>query len=563
MTFYNSDDPNRGSVNVANYPVGKMGDFIAAVCKLIGEEYIGQENATTLKAKTCHERYWKDRQATKKNDNVSTDSNDGQSCAETLLTLAKEKVRMIKDNLGKYYAVIQVEGHEETLEAESPRFNHYLSLTYHEKTGKIANAEAVKSVVGLLQAETDFGTKETVDLKIRVAGKDGKIYYDLCNDGWECVEVSSEGLQIIPQPTLFKRNKPQGPQVTPSKTSSADVMDQFLELANVKAKDQKTLLSCHIIACLVPDIQKAVLDDYGQTGSGKTTRNKMIKKIIDPSPLDALKMPKHDGELIQQLNNSYFVVYDNLTHIQEEQSDILCQAVTGIASSKRTLYTNSDDSLMQFKRCIALNGISQVAVRSDLLNRTLLQQHDPIPPTEKKGEQELFKQLGGMMPELLGYIFDVLVKVLKQGLVEVKNKPRMADYATWCETISRCMGNPENAFMDAYTANIEMQTDEAIDNNPIAGAIIELMETQPKGVWLGNPTKLLGELNKLAIQNEIDTKQNPYWPKAAQILSRRLNELAPNLKQKGIMILEGPRSAKGRIIELRKDNRRLDLSVAA
>lgn len=112
-------------------------------------------------------------------------------------------------------------------------------------------------------------------------------------------------------------------------------------------------------------------------------------------------------------------------------------------------------------------------------------------------------------------------------------------------------------------ANIEIETEEAIENNPIAGAVIELMETQPMCVWQGNATGLLCELNKQAFQNGIETKQNPYWPKAVRILPRRLDELRPNLKQKGILILEGPRSAKGRIIEIRKDNNHLDLPVAA
>jgi len=66
-TFYNSADPNRGSVNVKDFPPGKMGDFITSICKLVGEEYNGKENATTLKAKTCHEKYWKDRQAARNN----------------------------------------------------------------------------------------------------------------------------------------------------------------------------------------------------------------------------------------------------------------------------------------------------------------------------------------------------------------------------------------------------------------------------------------------------------------------------------------------------------------
>ena len=60
-------------------------------------------------------------------------------------------------------------------------------------------------------------------------------------------------------------------------------------------------------------------------------------------------------------------------------------------------------------------------------------------------------------PKLLGYIFDVLVKVLKyekehpQGL-ELEDYPRLADFAEVGEIVSRCMGNEK---MEVYRTHFK------------------------------------------------------------------------------------------------------------
>ena len=42
----------------------------------------------------------------------------------------------------------------------------------------------------------------------------------------------------------------------------------------------------------------------------------------------------------------------------------------------------------------------------------------------------------------------------------------MADWAEWCEIISRCMGEKDNAFINAYNENIEFQIEEIIAGYP-------------------------------------------------------------------------------------------------
>jgi hypothetical protein len=60
-------------------------------------------------------------------------------------------------------------------------------------------------------------------------------------------------------------------------------------------------------------------------------------------------------------------------------------------------------------------------------------------------------------PQLLGYIFDVLVMVLnKKGQVRLEVYPHLADFGEYGELIARCMGHNDRDFIKAYFNNIKL-----------------------------------------------------------------------------------------------------------
>ena len=65
----------------------------------------------------------------------------------------------------------------------------------------------------------------------------------------------------------------------------------------------------------------------------------------------------------------------------------------------------------------------------------------------------IHQEFDAMLPNLLGYIFDILVKVLGRiGEVNLQELPRMADFAEMGELIARCLGYRDNEFINAYVA---------------------------------------------------------------------------------------------------------------
>ncbi len=175
-----------------------------------------------------------------------------------------------------------------------------------------------------------------------------------------------------------------------------------------------------------------------------------------------------------------------------------------------------------------------------------------ISKEKRRKLKHLWKQYEKIKSQVLGFIFDTLVKVLKRlKEVQLKEFPRMADWAEVCEVISRCLGYPENAFLNTYYKNMAEQNNQALESSPVASAITKLIDLKKE--WKGNATDLLYELEQIAEKLKIDTKRTKLWPKAPNILSRRLNEVKTNLREIGIIIERATDSSTNiTLIEIRK-----------
>ena len=464
------------------------------------------------------------------------------------------------DQFGLPYAAITVNGHFETMSLTSKRFKNWVCKLFYERTGDLLKAEDLASISNILKAEAEFGGN-IKQLYLRV-GNNNQVdldtnyyYYDLTNGSWEVVKITGTEWKIEKSPPIiFRRYNNQQPQVYPVRGYPHDIFDQFMNLINIKDEDNKLLLKCYIIALFIPEIPKPVLMLHGEQGSAKSTLQELIKMVVDPSIIRTLSFPGEINELIQKLAHNYVAYFDNISVIKELISDELCRAVTGSGFSKRQLYTDDDDIIYNFKRCIGFNGINLGATKADLLDRALIIQLERIPKEKRCKVEEIWKEFEKIKAQVLGYIFDILVRVIKKrndGGIELKGHPRMADFAEVSEIISRCMGYNENKFLAAYYKNIGLQTQQALEASPLATAIMEFLNSRIK--WEGTCTGLLDELEPVAETLKIKTKNNRLWPSTPNVLSRRLNEIKTNLREIGIIIDRPVDTATNtRKIEIRK-----------
>jgi hypothetical protein len=366
----------------------------------------------------------------------------------------------------------------------------------------------------------------------------------LTNKEWEAIKITSEGWTIEKEPGIFRRHNAQ-PQAYPAIDYQPDIFDRFIKLLNVKDEKTKLLVKCYIVSLFIPEIDKPILMLHGDPGGAKSTLEELVRTLVDPSSVLTLALPKDISELVQQLDHNYIAYYDNVSKIPDWISDQFCRASTGGGSSKRRLYTDDDDKIYNFKRCVGFNGVNLAATKSDLLDRGLIIKVERIDDSIKCKKQHIWHEFEEIRPQLLGSIFDILVRflIMRQTIsIKFEKLPRMADFAECAEIISRCMGNPDGLFMDAYYENIELQTEEILNTSLVASAILKFMEDR-KG-WNGSATELLQELDQVVGEK---VSKYRYWPKTASALSRRINEVKTNLQQVRVFIKEGQQDPVTRV----------------
>ena len=457
-----------------------------------------------------------------------------QSAAEILVELAREApgATFFHDDVGESYAAFDVEGHREIHRIRSQHFKLLLTEWFFEETGRAPSADAMNQALGVLEMMA-VRRGEQRKLDIRVAQKNGSFYYDLADDDWRAVKISPGSATIVEKPPiLFKRTRTMSAQVTPDFGGKLSLLFNHVRLASFA---DKLLLLVYIVSCFVAGIPHPILVVAGEKGAAKSTLVRMIRAIVDPSARAAITMPTKLSDLSINLANNYMPCYDNIDSISADKSDLLCTASTGGGFSKRTLYTDADETVVNFQRCVTLNGISVVATRSDLLDRALIIELQRIDEDERKEESEVWAAFERDRPSMVGGAFRVLSKAMEiYPQVSLTKLFRMADFCRWGYAIAEAAGiaGGGDRFLEAYQANIERSNSEAIEAHPVASAVIALMEKRDS--WSGSVADLLATLERIALTERINTRLKD-WPKAAHVLSKRLKEVRSNLGKKGIV----------------------------
>ena len=543
------NDQGEGSPKVEFNQLGFVKGYVCPSCggqlKLDHTDDVGTK---WFKCKKCGQQTCKPKSAERrkleadlKKTETVLPSSPKMSQADMLVKLALNNAEQVFHDK-RHVPYIRLRGSKalRTLRLRSREVKTLLAGLLWKAEEKAPNQEALGSAINVLEAQCQEGP--TYKLYNRVApGEDGSIWIDMVDDKWRAIHVTKEGWEIIDDPPiLFRRYTHQKSMPTPIR--GGDVK-KVLEFANIKNKGDKLqgdalLYVVTIITDLIPEIPHVILVFFGPQGSGKTWTLNVIQYLVDPSELDLLNLPRRPRELVQHLEHHWASFYDNVGRVPTWASNIFCRAVTGAGVSKRALYTDDDDIIYSFHRCIGLTDINIAAERGDALQRSVLLGLQAIPKKQRKTEKQLKKELEKAYPRILGAMLDVLVKAInKYPTVKLDSLHRMADYTVWGCAVTEALGIDKQVFLDAYEENIHQQNLEMVRASPISDALIKLMEEYPKG-WKGTASQLFAELEEKAKQLKISTRQKA-WPKKPHILSRRLNELAPSLPAVGYQINRG------------------------
>lgn len=465
--------------------------------------------------------------------NSSGGESKKKSQADKLIELLnKDNCTLFHDQFNEPYAHIFINDHWETSKIKSKNFKLFLCSKFWESEGKAANSNAIASALNVLEGKACFNGQE-IALENRVVYREGEIWYDLANEKWQAVKITTNGWEIVDEPPiLFRRYSHQQSQVIPTKIKVD--LKEFNYFVNLAQPEQLKLLLVYVVSCFIPDIAHPIPILYGPQGAAKTTLGRMLRSLIDPSSVGVLSLPTAVNDLIQLISHHWFAFFDNVTSMTDWASDSLCRAVTGEGFSKRELYSDDDDVIYNFRRCIGLNGINVAAKKPDLLDRGILLKLERINGDKRKSERSLWKEFDELKPVMLGGIFDALSKAMKlHGSVKLNQIPRMADFTIWGCAIAEALGFSQSEFLQIYYTNIDQQNDEAIEESSVAMAILSFMKTRTE--WESSPSDLFQKLDVIAETENLNDRGSD-WPASASSLSRSINQMSANLGEKNIYV---------------------------
>jgi len=471
------------------------------------------------------------------------------SAASEVVRLVRESgVLLFHDSGRRAYASFCAEdgGSQQTWSLSSRAFKLYARRLYYRAKDASPNGQAVTDAIATLESEAVFDGPELA-VHLRVAGDEGAIYIDLGDEHWRAIVITATGWTVRPHPVRFRRTRGMAALPEPTRGGTIDQLRRFVNVAT--DDDWRQVVGWLVGAARPPEQPYPVGSLNGEQGSAKSTTARVLRELLDPSTVPLRAAPHDLRDLMISANNSWVVCFDNLSRLQPWLSDGLCRLATGGGLGTRELYTDDEETLFEARRPILINGIEELATRSDLLDRSILLQLPTIDRAARRPEHEFWTMFYEQRPAILGAVCDALVAALANvSATQLENLPRMADYARWVTAAEPVLGWTPGSFMQSYEGNIAQVHDLAVDAC-IVGPFLVLAADQG---FEGTATELLEVIADIA--EERTTKQAE-WPKNARALSGLVKRLAPNLRALGITVKQGdrePSSSRRRLITLRR-----------
>ncbi len=448
------------------------------------------------------------------------------------------------------YASIERDGHRETYPIRSKALSGMLRQRYFVLYQAAPSSQALNDALGVIEGTALYGdqTQEHA-VYMRVAEMDGTSYLDLGGPNWNVVKISGDGWEVLPySPVRFVRSPSMRALPVPMRGGT---VDDLRPLVNVASDDDFRLIVGFGLCALRASGPHFVLGLHGEQGSSKSTLSAVLKGVIDPNQVPIRAAPRDENELAIMASKAQLLALDNISALSGALSDALCRLTSGGGVSKRKLYTDMDEVILDVNRPVILNGINEVATRPDLLDRSINIHLPRIPQDRRQDEKGFWSRFESVRAAILGALLDAVSGALRElPHTTVDKPPRMADCVLWVTAAESALVWEHGSFLRAYRANMVESNETALEASPVTEPLRTLLETSETGEWTGTMEELLGKLRVIAAGQ---TAGGNALPKNGRGLSMALERIEPNLRADGITVSRSPRTKARREVIIRRE----------
>jgi hypothetical protein len=460
----------------------------------------------------------------------SSGGNDFQSLSDMLVQLACERCELWHDPEGRGYATFEQEHqgstHKEHWEISSTGFTDWIAMLAYTELGKAPSKETLTTVKNALNGEARFDGYEHNVFR-RVGKVESEYWIDLCNDHWQAVCVTAVGWRVSDASSVrFVRTKAMQALPGPQRGGS---YEPLWPLLNIPSEDHMLVLAW-ILECYRCDTPYPVLELTGEQGSAKSSTQTALRSIVDPNQVMLRGRPKTVEDVYVSAKNNHLLSFENLSNITNDMSDALCTVATGGGTAGRTLYTNTEETILEAHNPVVLNGIGAVVLRQDLLDRTISIGLPTIVQrrTEKDMKEGIEIRLSSIFGGLLT-LFSQSLERLPSVEIAAEELPRMADFAKLGEAMSSALGYSPRHWLAMYSDHRKNAVRRTIDSSPVAVECLKFVAQG--GTHTGTVKDLLEKLNGLHT-TLLEHKEN--WPRSPRGLADILRRVAPSMRLLGV-----------------------------
>lgn len=464
----------------------------------------------------------------------STSSPDSQGLLKAVLP-ANVNIQVFIDQHGNECALMLDTPNSYCEKIGSKYLNGYIRKKYAE-IGKLLKANDLEDINDRLKGVAQISGTQAVT-SYRVAGTEHGIEIDLGDESHRRISVQPNHVAFIDAgaESIFTRNQHMGAITLPKEVTAGDVskLDPYL---NMSPEAKVLALAWLTFSMAQPKVESSkfpILVLSGSQGTGKTVMSKLLLKFADPGSIGVRTFPGNRKELAIACQSSHVLAYDNLRFLPSKMADALCIAATGGTITVRQLYTDADVMAISLHAAVILNGLHPFINQSDLAQRCVTIELQPISKAMRKADSEFQLQLQDDFADIYFGLLGLISKIFAVlPSVKLKEAERMAEFSKWLAAMEVVQEVAEGTYQKYYSDQVVEGQLDALQDNVFGSELLAFAKRQVD-TWGGTPTQLYRALSE---RPTLDAQRLSDWPDNPIAMSKRLVPLIASLEAQGIKL---------------------------
>jgi ABC-type oligopeptide transport system ATPase subunit len=502
---------------------------VEAIKDLLKNSKLSEWNLTT--ANIIRDSY--NTQKSLKAKEKAEDETDTRNAVKIAIEIIKERADLFHSpspDSTEYADIPSKTGVMTTHAISSREFKSWVTGEFYRDIGEGLTNESMNTVLATIHAIAAHDSPELPVSEQRIAAHDGRYYLYLADENQTVVEYSGVGWNICQNsPVKFVFDKYKAALPVPQRQGS---IDKLWDIVRITEPSDRLVVAAILVKVLVPEGGDPILALSGYAGSGKTTTANYIRSLIDPFTKGKVlaKIPDTDHLAIHGRKRRIIAI-DNLSHITADQSNILCGVSTKSSTSKRKLFSDGEEVLIDLANLIILTSVGNVVNKSDLLSRSINIELSKLTDEDRSSESSLNNDFDQYHGDMLGGLVNMAVFALNyRDTTESPTFSRMTEFIHLGEGVEKFFKYPSETLLKRIKWGESEANTIAIESSPTASILVNWFEGKDK--WEGLTNDLLNILKSHA--KKLD--QAGALPKNAIKLSAELRMVESALLEVGIEI---------------------------